>query len=293
MTDASDSRSTADQASSQNGRPVEFVAGPAAEDTAAINSPLRKLSAAGLSRMREELDGIGPADWPGFSAELLSDNRLAPVVDDAVIVRPQWFDTRAELAEAIAELIDRSKLTPQAATRMPGLWSWLAAYWCDAFRREGGWIGVKSEEYWFTQTRARGSHLTLSAYEAWLATTKHKGKGRQVLLYSHPSTLPVLCKDLAGNRRLQRNPAVLDVAAALYLTPTEIGPLSAKKHAVSQGVSGGFRRFLQLLDQFDRTYDLHDLSPQRLWNLLPSEFEAFKDGPLQPTDWEAGEAVAS
>lgn len=249
----------------------------------AVNSPLRGLSAAGLTRMRAEAAGIGPADWPGFSEELLSDDRLAPVVDADVVVVPRTFRTREEMAGEIAGLIGRSRLSPEAAVGMPGLWSWLAAFWCDAFRRPDGRIGLKAEQYWFTQTRARGVHATLSAYEAWLATQDATPQGRSALLFSHPSSAKKLSATLAANRRLQRNPSVLDVAAALYLRPAPGGGVRTKRRAVSQDEPGGFPRFGRLLDQLDRTFDLHDLSPEALWDLLPAEFDRFKDGPLRPT----------
>ena len=278
MTDPADEIDAADD--------VEAADRSRSADAQPVNSPLRRLSDEGLARMHRELDGIGPADWPGFSDGLLFDDALAPVVDAEVIVTPQRFATRAELAETIAGLIARSRLDPQEATRLAGLWSWMAAFWCDAFRREDGRIGLKADQYWFTQTRTRGSHVTLSPYEAWLATEGMVGKGRLPLLYSHPSVIPKISTILAANRRLQRNPTVLDVAAALYLRPQRDGRLRMKRKAATQDEPGGFPRFNRLLDQLDRTYDLHDLSPQALWELLPAEFERFKDGPLEPATTE-------
>ena len=57
-----------------------------------------------------------------------------------------------------------------------------------------------------------------------------------------------------------------------------------KRRAVNTNEPGSFPRFGRLLDQLDRTFDLHDLSPQRLWELLPDEFDGYKDGPLQPSE---------
>jgi len=70
---------------------------------------------------------------------------------------------------------------------------------------------------------------------------------------------------------LVTNRALLEVATALYVDPKTHKP---KRGSQTQG-AGAARRLVDVMYQFDVTWDLYAMPPVELTGLLPDEFGRF------------------
>lgn len=114
-------------------------------------------------------------------------------------------------------------------------------------------------------------HLLAGPYLLFSAHSDNPGaiKG---LLTTELDTLGEVYEQLASKKYLITSRAVVSTATALYLDPTT-GTL--RRGAGGSG-AGSPRRLSDVLQQFDKTYDLLAMSPKTLDSLLPAEFDRFR-----------------
>ena len=79
-----------------------------------------------------------------------------------------------------------------------------------------------------------------------------------------------VAEQLSARQERISNRAVMAVATQLYVRNGSI-----RKGAAGKG-AGSARRLANVLDQLDLTWDLYDLDPDGLLELLPSEFDSFR-----------------
>ena len=66
--------------------------------------------------------------------------------------------------------------------------------------------------------------------------------------------------------------AAVGTATAMYYDPGR----GRMRRGYGRKTSGGCRRLIQVLQQFDCTFDLYSLTTEKLLELLPKEFESWK-----------------
>ncbi len=78
-------------------------------------------------------------------------------------------------------------------------------------------------------------------------------------------------EQLASRQSIITNDTIMEVASRLYIDASK----KQKKGAASKK-NGSVRRFTEIINQFDLTWDLYGMSPERLMELLPKEFDKFR-----------------
>jgi hypothetical protein len=78
--------------------------------------------------------------------------------------------------------------------------------------------------------------------------------------------------ELANRQELITNPAIVAAATRLYYDPSK-GRL---KRSGSKGTPGTIRRFAEVLVQLDVVWDLYSMSVDELIEMLPAEFDRFR-----------------
>jgi hypothetical protein len=155
-----------------------------------------------------------------------------------------------------------------------GFWSWLSLYYFESVcspsrgRRDPG----KLERHVISEKgRARYRHLLASPYLIHKQLRPVYQIGMAVL--NGPVHQPgevveqlVGCQDLIGNR------AVVEAYTALYYDHSE----GDNKRGVAGRGRGCASRFGIVLNQFDRTFDLGSMSASQIIDLLPVEFDRYR-----------------
>lgn len=242
---------------------------------------IRRLNEPGLARMAEFLDSFisapdRPVDfqedlWPILTG--LDTTVHVPNVVQADADRR--FPRRYDLAEYLHGLIPRLGLADP--TRDQGLWAWLALLWFEQLapvekgRRKVGerakWIpliGVQRRYY---------RHAVLGPYIVY-ASHADAPERAQVLLSEAPNITTSEIYRMFVESSLAGCKPVIEATRALYWDA------AAGRLRRGAGIkeAGGSRRLVQVMMQFDRTIDLHLIAPEALLDLLPREFDRFRNG---------------
>jgi len=182
---------------------------------------------------------------------------------------PESVTSRWELAKWL-----HASLTAHEDHLDAGAWSWLAMclfdFLCPA--ADGARKVRQFARYLLEANDFRKAHRHLLK-GPYLLMQAHADEPEAVrgLLATRPDAPGELYEQLVTRKFLITSRAVVSVATQLYLTPES---RQLKKGAGGSG-AGSPRRYVEVLQQFDLTYDLNRISPDALRALLPKEFARF------------------
>lgn len=238
---------------------------------------IRRLNDLGIDRMREFLDSLS-SDTPQQIEEarhLLTDAATSEAIPNSVDVDSEAvFSRRFDLAEYLVQRVPKLGLPDPA--RDAGLWAWLALHWfsqlcpvdSDGSRRPGEharWLPELSNSRRYYRHYVLGPFLVYQAH----SDDPH----RALVLLSEPVTVSTseLYRGFVEGPMLTCRSAV-EAAKALYFDDEKT---RLRRGAGAKG-PGGSRRLLEVLLQFDRTFDIHSLSASDVLGMLPGEFDGFR-----------------
>ena len=204
-----------------------------------------------------ELDAI--LEEPSLSAE------ISPVID----VKPKEFPNRFAAGEYLYNLFRDADITNLDDN--PEIWAWLAAFYfwqlCPPGTRPG------KDYRWepsVSNFRNYYRHLIAGPYYIYRAHQDNPQLALAVL--ATPLHRPGdIVEQLASRQEIVTNETVMDAATRLYIGSDG----TPKARAAGRG-DGSARRLADVLAQLDLTWDLYDISTEKLLDLLPSEFDGFK-----------------
>lgn len=231
---------------------------------------LRRFNAKGIKLFQSFLDsctGEAPLPWP---ESILSDAEYCETIGSFIDLKARPFATRFELAEYLHEQFEAASFRPARADS--GLWAWIACYY---FREicpiSKGKLQPGSAPRWIPQSgdwRRYYRHLVAGPYSIFHAHRDSPLRAFAVLC-QRPGRPGDLVEQLASRQQIVTNPSIMQVATDWFV---DIASGQQKRNANSKG-AGGPRRFIDVLGQFDLTWDLSIMSPEDLRARLPMEFK--------------------
>lgn len=164
-----------------------------------------------------------------------------------------------------------------------GVWEWLAILYAEQFssaddeedegeRRIKRPLFGKEDIYWIRDQRDDFVHYTFGGFALYAAVVKNRSLC-QKLLSSRLGVYPKACRELYKRRRIISCPSIVELAVKLYWDEAT----KTWKKACAHNEPGGVRRLTEVLGQFEYTYDLYSLTADELWEMLPREFDRFKE----------------
>jgi hypothetical protein len=231
---------------------------------------LRKFNAAGLTVFQGFLDscsGTPPLPWPESA---LADPAYSETVHESVQLERRAFATRFELAEYLHTSFESAGF--RAPLTDPGLWAWIACFYfneiCPTSR---GVLQPGSSPRWIplsTNFRRYYRHLVAGPYHIYRA---HRDRPTRALavLCQKPGRPGDLVEQLASRQEIVTNATIMQVATDWFV---DAATGLQKRNANSKG-RGGPRRLIDVLAQFDVTWDLSMMTPDQLKTNLPNEFQ--------------------
>lgn len=231
---------------------------------------LRSLTTIGMRAAAEALASIraGAAPEPDLK-----------ILDEA----PRSVSTGLEFKPATSEDVQSrwhlaAWLTRSFAERKEsldvGAWSWLAMYMFDVLCPRSGQERKVREDarYLLEAGDYRKSHRHLLA-GPFLLFDAHRDAPSSVrgLLATPPDAPGEVYEQLVTRKFIVTSRTAVTLATTMYFDK-ESGRL--KRGAGGSG-AGSPRRFSEVLQQFDLTYDLHEISVGQLAEILPKEFNKF------------------
>lgn len=237
----------------------------------------------GIEAFQDLLDRIDAGESCD-ARDLLEDSHLTEKVGESPSVEVRSFENRRRAAEYLYELLEAAD--PSGAGQLTtdkGLWAWLSAAWMDVLAPadRAGRRALKDRPRWvpvIDDFKKYYRHLLAGPY--WIYKAHREDPDAAMCVLATPVNKPgELVEQLASRRELITNVRLMKAATRLYIVPggPDGGDLAdgrVKRGAAGKG-GGSVRRFVDVLQQFDLTWDFYAMDPDEILGMLPEEFAPF------------------
>lgn len=234
---------------------------------------LRKLNQSGIDTFRSYLANarITP-NLP--TPSILEDDQQSEVIGPDSGAIPPSFINRMDFADWLHNLCQQHSWN--APRRDEGFWSWLTLLLFDHVcpADSSGRRTIREDAWYlpaFEDSRRHYRHVLFGSYEVYYQY-RDDPETAAVLLSVGLTTLGHFWFQLASRQELLTNPAVVAAATSLYMDRSS---RKAKRGATTQN-PGAIFRFVKVLNQLDRVWDLRLKGASGILDLLPAEFDKFK-----------------
>ena len=240
---------------------------------------IRELNDAGIEKFKYFLLAMRDTGESETSlTELLSDETYTRLLPNKIEVEPGKFSTKYEIAEYLHEKV--SRISPDKKYRNIGMWTWLAAFYFDVLcpndDEDNKKVGADSRyilngEEWDRIFR----HLLAGPVMIY---DLHRANSI-ILLYNPVDETGDFLAQLMGRQEIGTNRGVIEAAKKLYWDDEKKRP--KRGSSPQEHKPGTLRRFVDVLQQFDMTYDLYSITGEELIRLLPDEFKLWTSSTMK------------
>lgn len=229
----------------------------------------RRFNQSGISIFQAFLDSLNGEEPLPYPEAALEDPAYTETLNTGVTVEHRGFETRFELASYLHECFEESDFRPDRSDS--GLWAWLACFYfreiCPMLR---GKLQPGAAARWIPQSgdfRRYYRHLIAGPYGIYHA---HRNTPQRALalLCQRPGRPGDLVEQLASRQQVVTNPTVMQVATDFYVD----AKTGKQLPSANRKGPGGARRFIDVLSQFDVTWDFSMMSPADLRAHMSDEF---------------------
>ncbi|MXZ02834.1 MAG: hypothetical protein F4Y88_03940 [Chloroflexi bacterium] len=218
--------------------------------------------------------------------QLAASTQYSDLVEPRINIDIPRTCLKRELAELVVSSFDEAgydELPTRASERNRGLWTWLAAASFHLIRSRAvrnGKPNLRNYSYYILgdeDLRYYRHRVAGPARIHWIL--RNTPQSARIFLNSEIDQVSEFEERLAVNMRYISKPELMKVVNSLYLDPKT---LRQKRGCVSApNTRGGvLKRFMNVIDQLDRTYDLHSMDADQILDLLPPEFDRWKPTPV-------------
>lgn len=199
------------------------------------------------------------------------DPSLAKRLIDTKSLEINNFETAKEMAQAVLDAIGTVKLFSLLPNR--GLWGWLTFVMRQQlFKKSGdGTWKVGELHRWLPSDPNDWQKGQRHLVRMPVQLLDSLGNNADHLLCSSPTVLPDIREQLTSQQDMF-HPSFQQVARALYYDDENC----TLKRGAGGKTGGTPRRLAKVRHQLDITWDLEDLDPSRIIEMLPNEFSRFK-----------------
>lgn len=236
---------------------------------------VRRLNEQGIAQLTaflESLTGEAPLPYP---SALLTNRDYTEDIHPAIDIEERTFGSRYAAAAYLDSLFKDSGMTGIEHDR--GLWAWLSLFYFEELcppkaggKRQPGqiarWIPESDVSWRYYR------HLLGGPYRIYAAHSD--APERALLVLCGPLHQPgEIVEQIVSRREIVTNSGIMEAASHLYYDRSSGRP---KRGAATKEGRGTVRRFTDILNQFDLTWDLYSLESPDLLQMLPDEFLRFR-----------------
>ena len=236
---------------------------------------LRKLSTSGIKLFSDYLSDLATDPQKPTPVQLLNDATASMDLAVAIEVQQLQFPSRMEAASYLHDLFSSAELT--GLDRDQGIWSWLALFYFDQLcpiakdgkrkLREAVRYIPSGHAFRYYRHLLAGPYLIYKAY-------RDNPTRAAIVLYGSLETITDFTEQLASRQDIVQNKAAIEAATALYLNPKSGKPKRGAQD--TRHKPGTLRRFIDIINQLDPTWDLYSMTATQLGAKLPPEFDVFR-----------------
>ena len=239
-----------------------------------MNITVRRLNEHGIENFRSYLSGLAEGSTDTPPTHLLADDEYSDALPETSTVDPAGtFLNKMEFSQYLVDRLAPVRSDP-AMDRHVGFWSWLALCFFDQIcppKNDG--TRTPGAVHRFILSKDYKHHYRHLIRTPCLAYDIH-GENARPLLASNTHQHGEASEQLLSRQHLFGNKALFEALNKLYVS--EKGTEWRVKRGARGSGGGSMRRIGKVLKQFDLTYDLHAMTGQQIYEMLPAEFERFK-----------------
>lgn len=234
---------------------------------------IRRLNKEGLKRTEEFLNLLKSGTPAPYPKESLTEPATSEDIGAEIAIENRKFANRLEAAEYLYSLFSGSTLVNIENDK--GLWAWLALFYFNQLcpQDREGVRDPKDLARWIPETgnfRKYYRHLLAGPYRIYRLYRDNPGLA--MILLCQPIYKPgEIVEQILARQEMITNRAVVEAATMLYYEKKSNGP---RRGASGKG-PGSSRRLIDILNQFDVTWDLYSLNSSDIISMLPEEFKKF------------------
>lgn len=235
---------------------------------------IRKLRDLGIEKMGIFLDSLKTDSPIAYPHNILNDPSYSDSVTN-IEIEPREFPNKYSIAIYLHDLFLKADLSDVVSDK--GLWCWLSLYYFEQLcpRERGGKYKPGARARWIPEVnnfRRYYRHLLAGPYRIYYFH-RDNPENAMALLCGEIHKQGDLIEQLASRQELITNRNLMEAVTKLYYNPKTD---KNKRGAGGKG-AGSPRRLSEVIDQFNLTWDLYSMTSQEFIDLLPSEFDRFKN----------------
>ena len=234
---------------------------------------IRRFNKEGIERFSQFLDTLTTDHPESFPELLLSNEEFSDSVgSNTDILDLINLADKLEAAKVLDGVVNEAGM--DSAERDAGFWTWIACYlFRKLCNKSSGKYKPGQRAKWVaepTNYQRYYRHLLESTWLIYRAHTDDPERTRALL--SGPVNTPgEIFEQIASRLELVRSPVIIGLTRLLYWDDEQ-----KKKRKGSGGKgAGSSRRLADILNQYERTWDLFSMQVDELAEMLPSEFDKF------------------
>jgi hypothetical protein len=235
----------------------------------------RRLTAQGISSFEQYISELKSDPSKSVPIQLLTHPSTSEELSAQLSVENKTFNSRLELGEYLHALLTQSEAA--SLEKDPGAWGWLSLFFFDQIcpPEPDGKRKVNEVARYVPSLHAFRyyRHLLAGPYHIYKAY-RDDPRQAQIVLFSPIETITDYVEQLASRQDIVQNRAAIAAATELYFNPKSG---KAKRGAApNQHKPGTLRRFADLINQLDPTFDLYSMDSGQLLAKLPAEFDSYR-----------------
>ena len=236
--------------------------------------PLRRFTTEGMMVVGQQLDMMRAGNSVNLG-ELIDNRSLTVNVTSAGVIEDRIFSNRFECAEYLYQLLDAHSSEIPNPAEDAGLWTWLAVFFREQLFAKGvNKLGKNSR--WVSSTEYNLFYRHLLAGPYYIYNAHKDNPSRALVVLCTPLAAPGdIVEQFASRQDIVRFPSLMEVTTKLFYDPSTGRP---KVGAANKDTGGTARRFVDVLKQFDLTFDFYGMTSDQILELLPTEFDRYKNG---------------
>lgn len=240
----------------------------------------RVLRPEGVAAFASYLDGLRSAPALPPPLHLLDHPEHSAAFTPTVQIDPvRWFESRLDAGQYLVHLfapVDRSKIDHNA-----GLWSWLSLLYFDQLCPPTDGVRAPKRAYAYILPPLGDVDHHRHYYRHRLAgpyriARLHPGSAR-TLLSGHVSKFDDYNEQIASRQEFITNSGIVSALDLLYFDEERNRP--KRGAAANTRKPGTLRRFVDVIQQLELTYDLYSMDGAEILDILPLEFGRWKPAP--------------
>lgn len=234
--------------------------------------PLRRFTPQGIEVVAHLLDMIKAGKSVDLE-ELIESPQFTEQISLNKAVEMKTFSNRMECARYMYELIEgHSSQIPYPETDR-GLWTWLAVLFREQLWKSGT-DKIGAIERWIPNNHYLKYYRHLLAGPYFIYKTHEDNPDRALIaLYTKVSAPGDIVESLQSRKDVVRFPSVMEAVTKLYYDPIT----RSNKRGSASKTNGACRRFIAIKEQFDLTFDFYGMTSDQILELLPAEFDRFRN----------------